>query len=138
MRFPPGVSPTLLFLKFLFLELTYHVSCVYVGVKIFIDLSVETSLDRHFARDLRSTFHGEFRDAIGPEAIDRAMYICAANRRSELLFSEGRSLASFILKPMHRNLRENREMIEEAVRAWREYSASKEAGSLADDSGCSS
>lgn len=129
MWFPPGVSPTLLFLKFLFLELTYYVSSVYVGVKIFIDLSAQTSLDRHFARDIWATAHSDFLDSISPKAIDRAKYICDSNRRSEELFSEGRSVAGFILKPMHRNLRENREMIEESVRIWREYSAAKEATS---------
>lgn len=123
MRFPPGVSPTLLFLKLFLLQVRYYVSSVYVGVKIFLDLAVETSLDRHFARDLRASVHGGFRDTITPKAIERARYICELNRRSERLFAEGRSVAGFILKPMHRNLRENREMIEESVRTWRESPA---------------
>ena len=122
MWIPPGVSPTVWFLKYLLMELTYHAASLYVGVKVFMDLAWETASDRHFARDLRASVHGEFRDTVSPKAIERAMYICASNRRSELLFTEGRTLP-FMLKPMRRNQRENREMIEEAVRTWRESSA---------------
>lgn len=118
----------MLFLKFMLMELTYHVASLYVGVKVFVDLAVETSMDRHFARDLRASVHGEFRDTVSRAAIDRAMYICASNRRSELLFTEGRTLP-FILKPMRRNQRENREMIEQAIRTWRESSAGEAARS---------
>lgn len=117
-----------MFLRFLLAGLVYHVGSVYIGVQFFIRYSAQTSRERMFARDLRATFHGEYRDTILPATISRARDICASNGRSERLCEDGQRLGALILEPMRRNLRENREMLEEIVQAWTASSADSGTG----------
>ena len=128
MWLPPGVSPIALFLRLLLAGLVYHVGSVYIGVQFFIRYSIQTTRERMFARDLRATFHSEYRDTILPSTISRARDICASNSRSERLCEDGQRLGALILEPMRRNLRENREMLEEIVQAWTVSSADAGTG----------
>ena len=123
------VSRTGLVLKMAVLRLRYFVSSFFLGVETFVGMAMLTSEARKLARDMRAALHGELRETLSPYTINRLANLCVTMKTSEARCQKTHGVARLMLEPMVRNIRENREMMEEVVRTWRESSAAETAES---------
>lgn len=119
-------------LRFALLKTKHFFLSVRLGISMFCRYTLYSAEERSLARDMRASVHGELRDRISDEAIERLDSLCATWRRSTRLWDEASPVIRFIVEPVRRNLVENCEILEDAT-ARLKQSANAEASSSEQD-----